>query len=121
MRIVLGVLVNAAALWVAAQLLDGMELSDRWQTVLIVAVIFGLVNALVKPILKVLTLPFTIVTLGLFILVVNAAMLQLTDWLTDGLTVTGFWTSIFGGIIISVVSWLLSAFVPDGDDRDDDD
>jgi putative membrane protein len=121
MRILLGVLVNAAALWVAARLLDGITLSDRWQTVLIVAVIFGLVNALVKPVLKVLTLPFTIVTLGLFILVINAAMLQLTDFLTDGLTVTGFWTSIAGGIIISLVSWVLSAFVPDGDDDGDKD
>lgn len=116
MRIIIRVLINAAALWVAAQLLDDITLSDEPVTVLIVAAIFGLVNALVRPVVKLLTLPITLVTLGLFLFVINAAMLQLTDWLTDGLTVDGFWTSILGGIIISVVSWALSVFLPDGDD-----
>lgn len=116
MRIIIRVLINAAALWVAAQLLDDITLSDEPVTVLIVAAIFGLVNALVRPVVKLLTLPITLVTLGLFLFVINAAMLQLTDWLTDGLTVDGFWTSILGGIIISVVSWALSVFLPDGED-----
>lgn len=116
MRIIIRVLINAAALWVAARLLDDITLSDEPVTVLIVAAIFGLVNALVRPVVKLLTFPITLVTLGLFLFVINAAMLQLTDWLTDGLTVTGFWTSILGGIVISLVSWLLSVFLPDGED-----
>lgn len=115
MRIILRVLINAASLWAAASLLDGITLSSRWVTVLIVAVIFGLINAFIKPVTKLLTFPITIVTLGLFTLVINALMLQLTDALTDGLSVDGFWTSILGGIIISIVSWALSTFLPDED------
>lgn len=116
MRIIIRILINAAALWVAAQLLDGITLSDQPVAVLIVAIVFGLINGLIRPIVKLLTFPITIVTLGLFTLVINAAMLQLTDWLTSGLNVVGFWTSIFGGIIISLVSWLLSMLLPDDDD-----
>lgn len=118
MTIVLRILVNAAALWAAARLFDGITLSSEWVSILIVAVIFGLVNAIIKPITKLLTFPITIVTLGLFTLVINALMLQLTDALTDRLTVDGFWTSVFGGLVISLVSWALSAFLPDEDRRD---
>ena len=113
MRIILRVLINAVALWVAASLLDGIELSSRLVTVLIVAAIFGLVNAFLKPITKLLAFPLTVLTLGLFTLVVNAAMLQITDALSGGLEVTGFWTSIAGGVVISIVSWALSTFLPD--------
>jgi len=116
MRIIIRILINAAALWVAAQLLDGITLSDQPVAVLIVAVVFGLVNSLIRPVVKLLTFPFTIVTLGLFTLVINAAMLQLTDWLTEGLNVVGFWTSVLGGIIISLVSWFLSILLPDDED-----
>jgi putative membrane protein len=108
--------INAIALWAAASLLSGITLSDNLVTVLIVAAIFGIINALVRPIVTFLTFPITLVTLGLFILVINAAMLQLTDALTSGLQVTGFWTSVAGGFIISVVSWILSVFLPDDDD-----
>lgn len=113
MRIIIRVLINAAALWVAAELIDGIVLSDRPVAVLIVAVIFGLVNGLIRPVVKLLTFPITLVTLGLFILVINAAMLQLTDWLSDDLRVDGFGPSILGGIVISLVSWFLSAFLDD--------
>ncbi len=116
MRIIIRILINAAALWVAAQLLDGITLSDQPVAVLIVAVVFGLVNSFIRPVVRLLTFPFTIVTLGLFTLVVNAAMLQLTDWLTGGLNVVGFWTSVLGGIIISLVSWFLSILLPDDED-----
>jgi putative membrane protein len=115
MRIILRVLINAAALWVAAALLDGITLSSDWLSVLLVAVIFGLINAIIKPITLILTFPINLVTLGLFTLVINAGMLQLTDALTDALRVDGFWTSVLGGIIISIVSWALSTFLPDGD------
>lgn len=113
MNIILRILINAAALWVAARFIDGITLSDRPVRILIVAVIFGLVNALVRPVVKFLTFPITMVTLGLFILVINAAMLQLTDWLSDDLNVTGFWPSVLGGVVISLVSWAGSVFLDD--------
>lgn len=113
MRIVIRVLINAAALWVAARLIDGITLSDRVVTILIVAAIFGLVNAVVRPVVTVLTFPITLLTLGLFILVINAAMLLLTDWLSDGIRVDGFGDALLGGIVISVVSWFLSVFLDD--------
>lgn len=113
MRILIRVLINAAALWVAAKLIDGITLSDQVVTVLIVAAIFGVVNAIVRPVVKVLTFPITVLTLGLFILVINAAMLLLTDWLSDGLHVVGFGDAVLGGIVISLVSWFLSVFLDD--------
>ncbi len=116
MKIIVRILINAAALWAAAQLLDGITLSDDLVTVLIVAAIFGLVNAFIRPVVRVLSFPVTVITLGLFTLVINAAMLQLTDWLTSGLTVTGFWTSVIGGIVVSVVSAVLSMLLTDDDD-----
>lgn len=115
MKIVLRILINAAALWVAATVLDGITLSDRPVSVLIVAIVFGLVNAFLKPLATLLTFPITLVTLGLFILVINAVMLQITDALTVGLQVDGFWTSVFGGVIISLVSWALSVLISDDD------
>lgn len=117
MRIVLRVLVNAVALWAAASLLDGITLTSELVPVLVVAAIFGLVNAFIKPIAQFLTFPFTIVTLGLFTLVINAAMLQITDALSSNLDVRGFWTSVGGGLVISIVSWALSTFLPDEDKK----
>jgi len=107
--------VNAVALWVAAELIDGVDLSEEWTSVLFVAVIFGLINAFLKPIAKLLTFPITMVTLGLFALVVNAGMLWLTSAVTSSLDVDGFFPAVFGAFVISVVSWGLSIFVP-GDD-----
>jgi putative membrane protein len=84
---------------------------------LVVALIFGIVNAIVKPIFKLVSLPIVIVTLGLFLVVINALMLMLTSWLSGlfdlGWHVEGFWTAVLGGLIVAVVSWLLNAFVPD--------
>ncbi len=107
------IVVNAIALWAAASWIDGIELSDRLGSVLIVALIFGLVNGFIKPIATAMSFPFVIATLGLFTLLVNAAMLNLTDFLSDGLSVEGFWTSIYGAAVVSIVSWALSMFVPD--------
>ena len=115
MNIIIRVLINAAALWVAARFIDGITLSDRPLRILLVAVIFGLVNAFVRPVVKILTFPITLVTLGLFILIINAAMLQLTDWLSTDINVVGFWPSVWGGIVISLVSWALSIFLDDDD------
>ncbi|MFD4554793.1 phage holin family protein [Streptomyces sp. NPDC048504] len=115
---------NAGALAVAVWLLDKITLTGdstfkKVWTLLLVALVFGLVNFLVKPIVKVLTFPLFILTLGLITLVVNALMLMLTSWLADKLDlsfhVEGFWTAVLGGLIISVVSWALNVVLPEGD------
>ncbi|WP_406457534.1 phage holin family protein [Streptomyces sp. NBC_01622] len=115
---------NAGALAVAVWLLDKITLTGdstfkKVWTLLLVAMVFGLVNFLVKPIVKLLTFPLFILTLGLITLVVNALMLLLTSWLADKLDlsfhVDGFWTAVLGGLIISVVSWALNLALPDGD------
>ncbi|MEU6915867.1 phage holin family protein [Streptomyces olindensis] len=115
---------NAGALAVAVWLLDKITLTGdstgkKVGTLIVVALLFGLVNFLVKPVVKLLSLPLLILTLGLFTLVVNALMLLLTSWLADKLDlsfhVEGFWTAVVGGLIISVVSWALHVVLPDGD------
>ena len=119
------VLVNGVALWVAALLLTGIRLDEggatlgsQLVTVLWVAVIFGLINALIKPVLKFFALPVIIVTLGLFSLVVNAAMLQLTSWFAGQLNLAFhvdhfFWDALLGSIIITFVSMALHVVLPD--------
>ncbi|MCZ4507035.1 phage holin family protein [Streptomyces phaeochromogenes] len=115
---------NAGALAVAVWLLDKITLSGdstgkEIGTLLLVALVFGLVNFLVKPIVQVLTFPLFILTLGLITLVINALMLLLTSWLADKLDlsfhVEGFWTAVLGGLIISIVSWALNVVLPDKD------
>ncbi|KAB1149309.1 phage holin family protein [Streptomyces luteolifulvus] len=117
-------LANAGALAVAVWLLDKITLTgdstgNKVGTLILVALLFGLVNFFVKPIVKVLTFPLFILTLGLITLVVNALMLLLTSWLADefdlSFHVEGFWTAVVGGLIISVVSWALNVVLPDGD------
>lgn len=107
--------VNAVALWVAASLIDGITLSSSIGTILIVAAIFGLVNAFLKPIATLFALPLIIITLGLFTLIVNAVMLLITDALNGGLEVEGFGSAVLGALVISVVSWGLSVAIPDDD------
>ncbi len=114
MRIILRVLINAVALWAAASIIDGIELSSRFSSILIVALVFGITNAALRPFVKLLSLPFIVLTLGLFTFVVNGAMLLVVDWLTDGLEVDGFINAMLGAVVISVVSWALSLFLPDG-------
>jgi len=101
-------LVNALGLYIAARIVSGIELGDQVLVVLGVALVFGLVNALIRPLLKLLTCPLIILTLGLFTLVINAAMLLLTSALSRavGLTfvVEGFWPAFWGALVISVVS-----------------
>jgi putative membrane protein len=94
----------AAAAW----LLDGVEVTGGFWSYVLAAAILGLVNAVLRPVLIVLTLPLTVVTLGLFILVVNAMTLGVTDWLTSAIEIDGFWNTLFAALIISLVSWLVS-------------
>jgi putative membrane protein len=123
-RFLIWVVVNALALAAAAWLLDGIRLTgattaDRLLTLVLVALIFGVVNAVVRPVLKVLSLPFIILTLGLLILVINALMLLLTGWLADqvglGFHVRGFWTAVLGGLVVMVATWILEMVLPGGD------
>jgi putative membrane protein len=107
------VLANAVALVVAAQLIDGITLTDDFWSVLFAAMVFGLVNALIKPIAKLISLPIRMVTFGLFTLVINALLLMLTAWIADGLEVDGFLAALFGAIVVSIISWALSILVPD--------
>jgi len=109
---VLRVLVNAAALWVAAALVPGIALRGLRYT-LLAALVLGLVNAIVRPVLVFLTLPITLLTLGLFIFVLNAFCLWLTSRLVPGFAVHGFVASVLGALVISIVSWALNAFVSD--------
>ncbi|MEV7414364.1 phage holin family protein [Streptomyces sp. NPDC089919] len=117
-------LANSAALAVAIWLLEKITLTGdstgkKALTLVLVALVFGLVNIVVKPVVKLLSFPLFILTLGLFTLVVNALMLLLTSWICDKLDlsfhVEGFWTAVVGGLIISVVSWAVNVALPDGD------
>ncbi len=108
MRFLLKVLLNAVALFAADYLLDGIVLSGPGAT-LIAGLVLGFVNALVKPVVFVLTLPLTLVTLGLFIFVVNAICLGLTAAIVPGFEIHGFWSAVGGAFIVSLVSWSLNA------------
>jgi putative membrane protein len=105
-------LVNAATIALAAALLPGIRLEGAWPA-LLAGLVLGLVNALVRPVLVILTLPLTLLTLGLFLLVLNGLCLALTAWLVPGLDIDGFLAAVLGALVISVVSWLLTAFVSD--------
>jgi putative membrane protein len=115
-NLILRLFVNAVALWVAARLVGGIELAGEFWPVLLVAAVFGLINALIKPLALLLSLPFLILTLGLFTLVVNALMLMLTAALVDALSVAGFWPALWGSILISLVSFLFSVLLPERTD-----
>lgn len=108
-------IINAAALFVAVQLIPGMHFVGGPGKLLAVALVFGLVNAIVRPVLTLLSCPLIVVTLGLFLLVINALMLGLTSWLSSrldlGLHVDGFWPALLGGLVIGLVSTALTLFV----------
>lgn len=103
-------LIVALALWLASVWVPGIEIKGVW-TLLGAALLLGLVNAIVRPLLVLLTLPFTLITLGLFLLVINAAMLGLVAWAFDDFSIAGFWPALFGSLVVSLVGWLVSAFV----------
>ena len=115
MRFLVRLLVNAAALWVATRLVSGVTYSGGWLPFLGVALVFGVVNAFLRPVAKVLTFPLIIVTLGIFALVVNGLMLWLTSSLAGalglGFHVDGFWAAFWGALVVSFVSMVLSMFV----------
>jgi putative membrane protein len=125
---VIRTLVNAVALWLAALVIPGIELGEgsdgvqNLKAVLLVALVFGVVNAVVKPIAKFFSFPLIILTLGLFTFIVNALMLQLTSWLADGLGLAFriedfFWSAVLGAVVVTIVASILNVVVPD--DKDD--
>ncbi len=120
--------INALALWVAAWLIDGIVLAEdgttfasKFTTIVLVALIFGVVNAVVKPIAKVLAFPAIVLTLGLFTFIVNAFLLQLTEWISTPLGLSFvieefWWDAVLGALIITIVSMILSWILPEADD-----
>jgi len=102
--------ITALGLWVASELLSGLTF-DSTSKLILAAVVLGIVNALVRPIAFILTLPITVVTLGLFLLVLNAGMVALVAWLVPGMQVAGFWTAVGAALIVSVVSWAASSVI----------
>ena len=112
MRFVVRWAANLAALYVAAVLLDGVTYGGEYGTLLIAAAVFTLVNAWLRPIVKLLSLPFILLTLGLFLLVVNTFMLYVTDWLVGDFDIRSFGSGLVAAIIVSVVNWVLHALIP---------
>lgn len=123
MKLIFRLIINAAALWVAAVIIPGISLGEGSVDVgslLVVALIFGVVNAVIKPIVAFVTCPAYVITLGLFTFIVNALMLLITGWLANqfglGFQVDGFLPALLGGVIISIVSTVLSIFVSENDE-----
>jgi len=114
-RLIVRVLINAVAVWVASHLIRGISPLDQLSSVLLVAVILGVVNALIKPVFQFVTCPMQVLTLGLFTLVVNAALLGITSWIAQQLaipfSIDGFAAAFLGALVISVISWALTSLV----------
>jgi putative membrane protein len=112
MRLVVRWAANAVALFVAAWLLSGVTYGDQWWTLLVAAAVFTVVNAWLRPIVRLLSLPLIILTLGLFLFVVNVLMLYVTDWLVPDFEIRSFGAGVLAAIVVSVVNWALHALVP---------
>lgn len=114
-RMLIRWLINTLALFVAVQFVRGISFSGPWWALVLVALIFGLVNSLIKPIVKLFSCPLIILTLGLFTLIINAVMLGLTSWLSGWLglhfVVQGFWAAFWGALVVSIVSFLLTMLI----------
>jgi putative membrane protein len=123
MRLLIRLLVNAAALWVATQIVTGVTYRGDVLPFLGVALVFGVVNTLIRPILKFVTFPLILVTFGIFALIVNALMLWLTSSLAGklglGFHVSGFWAAFWGALVVSIVGMLLNFFLRDRDNRNE--
>jgi putative membrane protein len=112
-RMLIGWLLNAIALLAVAYLLPSIHVAS-FGAALVAALVLGLVNTLIRPILVVLTLPITLLTLGLFLLVINGLLFWLVGNLLEGFSVGGFWPGLFGALLYSVISWLLSSLLQTG-------
>lgn len=108
--IILRIVIVALGLWLAAEIFPGLEFSSVG-TLFAAALLLGVVNAIVRPIAILLTLPLTLITLGLFLLVVNAAMMGLVALMLSGFHISGFWTAVGASLVVSVISWLASSLI----------
>jgi putative membrane protein len=106
---------NVVALFVAAWILSGISYGDQWWTLFIAAAVFTLINAWVKPVLTILSLPFIVVTLGLFYFLINVFMLYVTDWVVPDFEIRTFWWAVLAAIIVSLVNGLMNMVLPDPD------
>ena len=114
---ILRAVISALGLWVATRWVDGLRIDDA-MTLLLAGALLGIVNGFVRPLAIILTFPITLVTLGLFLLVVNAGMLSLVAWLLPGFFVAGFWSAFWGALIVSLTGWVASWFIgPRGFER----
>jgi putative membrane protein len=107
---ILRALIASLGLWAATEMLDGLTI-DKPTTLILAGVLLGVINAIVRPFALLLSLPALLFTLGLFLLVINAAMLGLVALLLNGFHIAGFWTAVGGSLIVSVVSWIGSWFI----------
>jgi putative membrane protein len=112
MFFIVRLIINMVAILIISYLFPGLIWMDSFWAALVAAFLLGIVNAIIRPILVLLTLPLTLVTLGLFLLIINGLMLWLVSALVSGFHVSGFWGAVFGSILISIVSWILSRFLP---------
>ena len=118
MGFLIKVLVTGLAVFLADFLLDAVHINNDWKTVIIVALVLALLNTFIKPILILLTIPVTLVTLGLFLLIINALMVIWADQLIDGFTVDGWWAAILFSLIVSITSAILNGLARDKRKRD---
>lgn len=116
-RLLIAWVSNVVALFVAAWLLRGIGYGHDGWTLIVAGAVFTLVNAWVKPIFTILSIPFIIVTLGIYLFVINIVMLYLTDWLVRGFHIAGFWWAAAAAIIVSLVNGLLEPLLPDPEQR----
>lgn len=113
MKLILRWLINTVAIWIAIELVPGIVFDGAWHELFVISLVFGLLNALVRPILKLLTCPLILLTLGLFVLVLNALMFGLTAWLVDPLTIDGVIPAFIGALVVSIVSGVISMILID--------
>jgi putative membrane protein len=102
--------ISALGLWVASQIFGGLHFASPAKLA-VAAILLGIVNAVVRPLAFVLTLPITVLTLGLFLLVLNAGMVALVAWIVPGFTISGFWTAVGTALVVSLVSWVASSAI----------
>ncbi|MDO9123670.1 MAG: phage holin family protein [Deltaproteobacteria bacterium] len=112
MFFIVRLMINMVAILIIAYLFPSLIWVDNFLAALVAAFLLGIVNAILRPILVFLTFPLTLLTLGLFLLVINGLMLWLVSALVKGFHVNGFWGAVLGSILISIVSWILSRFLP---------
>ncbi len=110
LRLAVALAINAAALWVADALFDGVKI-EGWSAFIIGAAVLGIANAIIKPVLALLTLPLILVTLGLFLLVINIAMVALAEWVAPDFSISGFWTYVGTVVVVWLVNWVGNAIV----------